>query len=217
VGWQRPVLLAEFFRVVPTTAMGLFDGDLSRLDRVGWQLAGRIHVDGNVGHYAGGCMSAGELLSAGAGLLAACEMAGGIFTAGDVDDFAASTCRAWTQARRHPSSSRVRRCAIRDRMRRGSAIVHGDAGDSGLAPGAGTTPSRAPRSACGLGHARGSVVSSPVDGRLGRSRDLRSCARCGGGVLALLSAICTPRGPFRWPQGASNGTWGTWQWTAGAR
>ena len=60
----------------------IFDGDLTRFDRIGWQMAsGRIVIDGGAGHYVGGCMSAGELVVKGdAGLLAACEMAGGTLT-----------------------------------------------------------------------------------------------------------------------------------------
>ncbi|MGJ7506688.1 formylmethanofuran dehydrogenase subunit C [Variovorax sp. GT1P44] len=128
--------LAEFFRVEPheTDDSLVLDGDLSRFDRVGWQLAGgRIRVDGNVGHYAGGCMSAGDLVvEGGAGLLAACEMAGGTFTVqGDVDDFAASTLPGSMDGMRGGTFVVKGHAGARfgDRMRRGSAIVHGNAGD----------------------------------------------------------------------------------------
>ena len=160
------VPLAEFFRVVPDDSDGLvFDGDLSRFDRVGWQLAGgRIHVDGNVGHYAGGCMSAGELLVSGrAGLLAACEMAGGIFTVqGDVDDFAASTLPGSMDGMRGGTFVVKGNAGARfgDRMRRGSAIVHGDAGDflaSRLVAGTIAVGGR-PGAHAGWGMRRGSVV-----------------------------------------------------------
>jgi formylmethanofuran dehydrogenase subunit C len=128
--------LAEFFRVEPhdNDDSLVFDGDLSRSDRVGWQLtAGRIRVVGNVGHYAGGCMSAGEIVVEGrAGLLAACEMAGGTFTVqGDVDDFAASTLPGSMDGMRGGTFVVKGNAGARfgDRMRRGSAIVHGNAGD----------------------------------------------------------------------------------------
>ncbi|MDM0103497.1 formylmethanofuran dehydrogenase subunit C [Variovorax sp. J22R24] len=158
--------LAEFFKLAPHDSDALiFDGDLSRFDRVGWQLAGgRIHVHGNVGHHAGGCMSAGELLVDGrAGLLAACEMAGGSFTVqGDVDDFAASTLPGSMDGMRGGTFVVKGNAGARfgDRMRRGSAIVHGDAGDflaSRLVAGTIAVGGRAGAHA-GWGMRRGSVV-----------------------------------------------------------
>ena len=140
VGYGNAMLpLAEFFKVDADPAAGtedslVFDADLSRFDRVGWQMTGgRIQVEGNVGHYAGGCMSAGELLVKGdAGLLAACEMAGGLLTVqGNVGDFAASTLpgsmdgmRGGTLIVRGDAGAR-----FGDRMRRGTALVFGNAGD----------------------------------------------------------------------------------------
>jgi formylmethanofuran dehydrogenase subunit C len=111
-----------------------FDGDLSRFDRVGWQMdGGRIHVEGHVGHYAGGCMSAGELVINGhAGLLTACEMAGGTLTVGgDVDDFAAGTLPGSMDGMRGGLLVVRGNAGARfgDRMRRGTALVFGDAGD----------------------------------------------------------------------------------------
>ncbi|MEJ8823363.1 formylmethanofuran dehydrogenase subunit C [Variovorax humicola] len=130
------VPLAEFFRIEPHEKRDalLFDGDLSRFDRVGWKMAGgSIRVTGNVGHHAGGGMSAGELLVEGrAGLLAACEMAGGKLTVqGDVDDFAASTLPGSMDGMRGGIFIVMGNAGTRfgDRMRRGSAIVHGNAGD----------------------------------------------------------------------------------------
>jgi formylmethanofuran dehydrogenase subunit C len=127
--------LAEFFHVEPDGSDALvFDGDLSRFDRVGWQMAGgRIQVEGGVGHYAGGCMSAGELVVKGhAGLLAACEMAGGTLTVeGNVDDFAASTLPGSMDGMRGGSFVVKGNAGARfgDRMRRGTAVVFGDVGD----------------------------------------------------------------------------------------
>ena len=136
VGYGNATLaLAEFFGIEPAAGDALvFDADLSRFDRVGWQLAGgRIEVEGSVGHYAGGCMSAGELVVKGnAGLLAACEMAGGtVNVGGDVDDFAASTLPGSMDGMRGGSFIVKGNAGARfgDRMRRGTAIVHGDAGD----------------------------------------------------------------------------------------
>ncbi|MDO9314661.1 MAG: formylmethanofuran dehydrogenase subunit C [Burkholderiaceae bacterium] len=111
-----------------------FIGDLSRFDRVGWQLAGgRVIVDGSVGDYVGGGMSAGELQIAGsAGALAACEMSGGLLTvAGDVGDFAASTLPGSMDGMRGGTFIVRGNAGARfgDRMRRGTALVFGDAGD----------------------------------------------------------------------------------------
>ena len=52
----RTLPLAELFSVTSSAGDDVlaFEGDLSRFDRVGWQMAGgRIQVEGNVGHYAG--------------------------------------------------------------------------------------------------------------------------------------------------------------------
>jgi|KBSSwiStaDraftv2_1062776.scaffolds.fasta_scaffold00729_19 formylmethanofuran dehydrogenase subunit C len=127
--------LAEFFRVEADSGNAIVvAGDLARFDRVGWQMAaGCMHVEGNVGHYAGGCMSAGELVVAGdTGLLAACEMAGGTLTiGGNAGDFAASTLpgsmdgmRGGLLIVRGDAGAR-----FADRMRRGTALVFGNAGD----------------------------------------------------------------------------------------
>ena len=140
VGYGNAMLpLAEFFKVDADPAAGtedslVFDADLSRFDRVGWQMTGGcIRVEGSVGHCAGGGMSGGELLVKGdAGLLAACEMAGGLLTVqGNVGDFAASTLpgsmdgmRGGTLIVRGDAGAR-----FGDRMRRGTALVFGNAGD----------------------------------------------------------------------------------------
>ena len=128
--------LAEFFDV---TAEGdgdtlVFEGDLSRCDRIGWQMAaGRIVVEGPVGDHAGAGMTAGVLQVQGdAGLLAACEMAGGeLRIDGNVGDFAASAQPGSLDGMRGGSlvvrGNAGARCG--DRMRRGTVLVFGDAGD----------------------------------------------------------------------------------------
>lgn len=128
--------LGEFFEV---SRQGeddslVFEGDLSRCDRIGWQLAaGRIAVEGAVGDHAGACMSGGELhVHGSAGDLAGCEMAGGqLQVDGDVGDFAASAqpgsldgMRGGTFIVRGSAGLR-----LADRMRRGTLLVFGDAGD----------------------------------------------------------------------------------------
>lgn len=111
-----------------------FEGDLSRCDRVGWQLAaGRIVVEGSVGDHAGAGMTAGELhIHGSAGLLAACEMAGGrLVVDGNVGDFGASAQPGSLDGMR--GGSFIVRGSVGqrfgDRMRRGTALVFGDAGD----------------------------------------------------------------------------------------
>ena len=137
VGYGNAMLpLAEFFQPDPIAAEDLlvFEGDLSRGDRIGWQMTGgRITVEGPAGHYAGGCMSGGELVVKGhAGLLAACEMVGGsVEVDGDVGDFAAGTLPGSMDGMRGGSFIVKGNAGERfgDRMRRGTAVVFGDAGD----------------------------------------------------------------------------------------
>jgi len=129
------VPLAEFFSVGPRADDRLvFAADLSRCERVGWQMdGGRLVVEGGVGAYAGAAMHSGEMLVQGdAGDLAACEMAGGRLTVeGSAGDFVASTLpgsmdgmRGGTVVIRGNAGAR-----LGDRMRRGNVVVFGDAGD----------------------------------------------------------------------------------------
>jgi formylmethanofuran dehydrogenase subunit C len=128
--------LAELFQV--TQPVGAADelalqGDLSRFDRIGWQMtAGTIVVDGSVGDYLGGGMSGGTVVARGnAGVLAACEMAGGALTVeGNVGDFAASTLPGSMDGMRGGTFVVKGHAGDRfgDRMRRGTAMVFGDAG-----------------------------------------------------------------------------------------
>ena len=131
------VALAEFFSVaaVDDGQDGLLlEGDLSRCDRLGWQMdGGRIQVEGAIGDYAGAGMRAGELrIHGNAGALAACEMAGGsLVIDGNVGDFAASTLpgsmdgmRGGTLVVRGHAGAR-----FGDRMRRGTVLVFGNTGD----------------------------------------------------------------------------------------
>lgn len=109
-------------------------GDFSRCDRIGWQLAaGRIELDGDAGDYLGAGMSGGHIRVSGrAGLLAACEMQGGLLdVAGDVGDFAAG-CLPGSMNGMRGGTLVVRGNAgqrLGDRMRRGLVLVFGDAGD----------------------------------------------------------------------------------------
>ena len=168
------VALGEFFRLLPEAGDALvFEGDLSRFDHVGWQMAGgRLVVEGSVGDHAGGCMTAGEVVIAGsAGALAACEMAGGSLTvAGNVGDFAASTLPGSMDGMRGGCLIVKGDAGQRfgDRMRRGSALVFGRVGDFvasrmvagtiGVGGGCGIHP--------GYGMRRGSVVFADASIRL---------------------------------------------------
>ena len=136
---MQTLALAELFAVACDTTPAadgelVFEGDLARFDRIGWQLAGgRIVVDGSAGDYVGACMSGGGVQVQGsAGLLAACEMAGGTLTIeGDVGDHAASSLPGSMDGMRGGTLVVRGRAGDRfaDRMRRGSALVFGDVGD----------------------------------------------------------------------------------------
>ncbi|HSI58525.1 MAG TPA: formylmethanofuran dehydrogenase subunit C [Ideonella sp.] len=127
--------LAEFFEVTfNDDDTWRIEGDLSRFDRIGWQMAaGHLVVDGPVGDYAGAGMHGGALhVKGSAGALAACEMAGGLLEIdGDVGDFAASTLPGSMDGMRGGSLIVRGHAGARfgDRMRRGTALVFGDAGD----------------------------------------------------------------------------------------
>lgn len=132
---NEAVALGDLFTVAPQADGELrLEGDLSKFDRIGWQLAGgTIRIDGDAGDYLGAGMSSGEIVASGsAGLLAACEMSGGrLEIGGDAGDFAASALpgsmdgmRGGTLLVRGNAGQR-----FGDRMRRGTALVFGDAGD----------------------------------------------------------------------------------------
>jgi len=168
---MQTLALAELFDVSRSTSAAggdaelLLEGDLSRLDRIGWQLdSGRIVVVGSVGDYAGACMSAGEVSVQGdAVMLAACEMAGGTLSIdGNVGDHAASSLPGSMDGMRGGTLVVRGRAGHRfaDRMRRGSAVVFGDVGDflaSRLVAGTIAIGGRA-GAHVGYGMRRGSVV-----------------------------------------------------------
>ena len=164
---RQMLALGEFFDVMPAGdgATLVFEGDLSRCDRVGWQMeAGTLVVEGHVGDHAGAGMRAGALWVHGSsGLLTGCEMAGGhLEVQGDVGDFAASAqpgsmdgMRGGTLLVRGKVGAR---CG--DRMRRGTVLVFGNAGDffaSRLVAGTLALAGRAGAHA-GYGMRRGSLV-----------------------------------------------------------
>jgi formylmethanofuran dehydrogenase subunit C len=127
--------LGELFDIAPRADDTLvLEGDLSRCDRIGWQLdGGTLLVDGAAGHYAGALMRNGQMQVRGrAGDLAACEMAGGrLEIDGDVGDFAAATLPGSMDGMRGGTlivrGNVGARCA--DRMRRGTLVIFGDGGD----------------------------------------------------------------------------------------
>jgi formylmethanofuran dehydrogenase subunit C len=129
------VALGDLFGIAPHIDGELkLEGELSKFDRIGWQLAaGTVRIDGSVGDYLGAGMSGGEVIASGhAGMLAACEMQGGrLEVMGNVGDHAASALpgsmdgmRGGTFIVRGDAGER-----FGDRMRRGSALVFGNAGD----------------------------------------------------------------------------------------
>lgn len=161
--------LAELFHLedvsgddVPAVVL---QGDVSRCDRIGWQLAGgRIDVRGHAGDYLGAGMTAGEIHVAGnAGVLAACEMQGGLLEIeGNVGDFAAAALPGSMDGMRGGTLIVRGNAAQRfgDRMRRGTALVFGDAGDflgSRLVAGSIAVGGRI-GAHCAWGMRRGSIV-----------------------------------------------------------
>jgi formylmethanofuran dehydrogenase subunit C len=134
---NKLVPLAEFFDIhhqVSDECELRFEGNLSRFDRIGWQMdGGHIQVQGAVGDYVGACMQSGSVVVHGpAGLLAACEMAGGKLTVhGNVGDFAASALPGNTDGMRGGEFTVHGHAGARlgDRMRRGCVWVMGDVGD----------------------------------------------------------------------------------------
>lgn len=136
VGYGNAVApLAEFFDVRGGAEDALvLEGDLSRVDRIGWQMdGGRLIVEGPAGDQAGGGMRAGELRIQGhAGVLLGCEMAGGTLVVdGDAGDFGAGTLPGSMDGMRGGTLVVKGRVGDRfgDRMRRGTVVVFGDAGD----------------------------------------------------------------------------------------
>lgn len=129
--------LGEWFSLQPLASDAAdlrLVGDLSRCDRIGWQLdQGRVQVEGSAGDYLGAAMRGGSVSTCGdAGALAGCEMAGGtLHVAGNVGDFAASALPGSMDGMRgglfvvqgHAGER------LADRMRRGTLVVHGNAGD----------------------------------------------------------------------------------------
>lgn len=160
--------LGEFCRVFTgddSAAALRFEGDFSRFDRIGWQLAeGHIEVHGTAGDYLGAGMTAGEIRAHGdAGLYAGCEMAGGrLEIGGDAGDFAAAALPGSMDGMRG-GLLLVRGNAgerFGDRMRRGTAAVFGDAGDfpgSRMVAGTIAVAGR-PGAHCAYGMRRGSIV-----------------------------------------------------------
>lgn len=161
------VPLAEFFDVarLGDEPLLVLQGDLSRCDRIGWQMAGgRLIVAGSAGDWLGAGMSAGQLQVQGSARdLVACEMSGGeLQVDGNVGDFAASAqpgsmdgMRGGTLVVRGHAGQR-----LADRMRRGTVFLHGDAGDfmaSRLVAGTLAVAGRVGAHA-GYGMRRGSIV-----------------------------------------------------------
>jgi formylmethanofuran dehydrogenase subunit C len=133
--------LGELFTIEPLPDAGTagavrleLQGDLSRFDRLGWAMGeGELHIDGNVGHQAGGGMSGGRLhITGSAGDLTGCALRGGwLEVLGSTGDLAASALpgdmdgmSGGTFVVRGNAGAR-----LGDRMRRGTLVVFGDAGD----------------------------------------------------------------------------------------
>lgn len=164
------VALGEFFRAqqaaeADDVARLVLQGDCSRCDRIGWQMAGgEILVEGHAGDELAAGLQAGRIHVRGhARDLAACEMAGGeLVVEGDVGDFAASARPGSMDGMRggrlvvHGNAGQ----RFADRMRRGTVLLLGHAGDflaSRLVAGTIAVAGGAGRHA-GYGMRRGSLV-----------------------------------------------------------
>ncbi|WP_368671157.1 formylmethanofuran dehydrogenase subunit C [Cupriavidus sp. IK-TO18] len=136
---SEAITVGDLFTVHAHAASGntpslAFEGDLSRFDRIGWQMAGgSLRVDGNAGDFLACGMQAGSLRVSGhAGDFAAAAMAGGeVAIGGNAGDFAAAALpgdmdgmRGGTLDIRGDAGDR-----LGDRMRRGTVLVAGSAGD----------------------------------------------------------------------------------------
>jgi formylmethanofuran dehydrogenase subunit C len=140
--WQgnQRTELGEFFDVRAETAQSdtdsqeiVFEGDLARCDRIGWQMTkGTVRVVGDVGDYTGCGMSGGLLLVEGhAGMFTAAAMRdGALVIQGNTGDFAAAALpgdmegmRGGTLTVRGDAGAR-----LGDRMRRGTVMVTGNTG-----------------------------------------------------------------------------------------
>lgn len=135
---NETLALGDLFDIKPAPAGDApqlhFEGNLSRMDGLGWGLeVGLIVVEGSVGDHLGTQMRGGEIHVLGdAGDLAGCEMSGGrLAIAGSVGDFAASPLPGSMDGMRGGVLVVQGRAGARfaDRMRRGTAVVHGDVGD----------------------------------------------------------------------------------------
>jgi formylmethanofuran dehydrogenase subunit C len=167
---RATVALGEFFRAQQAAeadgvARLVLQGDCSRCDRIGWQMAGgEILVEGAAGDELAAGLQAGRIHVRGhARDLAACEMAGGeLVVEGDVGDFAASARPGSMDGMRggqlvvHGHAGQ----RFADRMRRGTVFLLGHAGDyfaSRLVAGTIAVAGRVGQHA-GYGMRRGSLV-----------------------------------------------------------
>lgn len=111
----------------------IFEGDLGRCDRLGWQMiGGTLYIDGNAGDYTGCGMSGGTLEVRGnAGDFTAAAMSGGnLAIRGSTGDFAAAALPGDMEGMRGGQLTIAGHAGDRlgDRMRRGTVLVGGNAG-----------------------------------------------------------------------------------------
>lgn len=112
----------------------IFEGDLTRCDRLGWNMrSGTLRIDGNAGDYTGCGMRGGNLEILGnAGDFTAAAMSGGsLAIRGNTGDFAAAALPGDMEGMRGGQLTIAGHAGDRlgDRMRRGTVLVAGNAGD----------------------------------------------------------------------------------------
>lgn len=111
----------------------VFEGDLGRCDRLGWQMTrGTLRVEGHAGDYTGCGMAGGTLeVNGNAGDFTAAAMSGGhLALRGNTGDFAAAALPGDMEGMRGGQLIIAGHAGDRlaDRMRRGTVLVAGNAG-----------------------------------------------------------------------------------------
>lgn len=135
---RERIAVGDLFDIAAHTVDGdiaslVFEGDLTRFDRIGWNMeSGELRVEGSVGDYAGCGMAGGTLAVNGrAGDFTGAVMRGGTLSiASHTGDFAAASLPGDMEGMRGGTFTVGGNAGERlgDRMRRGTVLVSGNAG-----------------------------------------------------------------------------------------
>lgn len=169
---NRKVKLSEFFDISvekSETPRVVFEGDMSRVKRIGWKLdGGEIIVKGNAGMYLGAFMSDGRIIVEGdVGNFSALNMRGGeILIEGNAGDY---LCASYRGDWRGMSGGTVivkgnAGKELGSYMRGGKIVVEGTADDfAGINMKSGLMIINKAKSRLGAGMTAGSIVVNDVD------------------------------------------------------